>query len=276
MRIILFLFLSVMLFGCRSAKKVQKVQPAISKVDTTPLVVVSDNKSNNNKSEVVTTAKDIFDKVIKNKISFTTFNAKVRVQYEGKEGSDEATAFIRLKKDSAMWLSLRGALGIEGFRVLITKDSVQVMNLLKKNVQYRGIGYLQEVTGIPFDFTTLQDLVVGNPVFVDSNITSYKVNANNQLQVTMAGKVFKHLVSLDNTDFNILHSKLDDIDVSRNRTCEINYSNYENNAGVKFSASRKISLAAQSALNINLEFKQYSFNQPLTFPFNIPKNYKKL
>jgi hypothetical protein len=264
------------MFACRPAKKVQKIEEAISKVDTTTVVVVAENKPEDKKAEATTTGKDIFEKVIKNKIDFRYFNAKVRVAYEGKEGGDEATAFIRLKKDSAMWLSLRGALGIEGFRVLITRDSVKVMNLLKKNVQYRTISYLQEITGIPFDFFTLQDLVVGNPVFIDTTVIGYKVNASNQLLVLMSGKVFKHLVTLDNTDFKILHSKLDDIDVARNRTCDITFGDYESTAGVLFSTQRKISVAEQSKLDINLYFKQHSFNQPLTFPFNIPRGYKRL
>lgn len=175
-----------------------------------------------------------------------------------------------------MWLSLRGALGIEGFRVLITKDSVKVMNLLKKNVQYRSISYLQEITDLPFDFATLQDMVVGNPVFIDSNIVSYKVNASNELLVLMSGKFFKHLLTIDNTAYTILHSKLDDMDETRNRTCDITFSGYDNSAGTPFSTKREISVAEQSKLDINLDFKQYSFNQPLTFPFNIQKNYKRL
>ncbi len=270
-----FLFLSIFIFGCRPAKKVQKIQEAISKVDTTSIVVMSENKADT-KTVNATTGKDIFAKVISNKIDFNYFNSKVRIEYEGKEGGDEATAFIRLKKDSAMWLSLRGALGIEGFRVLITRDSVKVMNLLKKNVQYRSISYLQEVTGIPFDFATMQDMVVGNPVFIDSNVISYKVNANNEMLVLMSGSIFKNLITLDNTDFKILHSKLDDIDIARNRTCDITFGNYQNAGGILFSTSRKILLAERSKLDISLDFKQYSFNQPISFPFNIPKNYKRL
>jgi hypothetical protein len=200
----------------------------------------------------------------------------VRVGYQGKEGGDEATAFVRMKKDSAIWISLRGALGIEGFRVLITQDSVKVMNLLKKNVQFRSIAYLQEITDIPFDLATLQDLIVGNPVFIDSNIISYKVNGSNELLVLMGGKIFKHLLSLDDTDYSLLHSKLDDIEVGRNRTCDITFSDYNNSSGVMFSTRRRISVAEQSKLDIDLDFKQYTFNQPLTFPFNIPKNYKRL
>jgi hypothetical protein len=261
------------MFACRPAKKVQKIQTAISKVDTSSVTVVpgKDNKG----VDSAQLLRDIFNKVLKNKIDFKTFNAKIRVEYSGKQGGDEATAYARLEKDKIIWLSLRGALGIEGFRVLVTKDSVKVMNLLKKDVQLRSIGYLQEITELPFDFTTLQDLIIGNPVFTDSNIVSYRTNANNELLVLMVGKLFKHLVTLDNKDFKLLHSKLDDVDVVRNRTCDITFSDYESNSGVAFSTKRKISVAEKAKLDINLDFKQYSFNEPTTFPFTIPKNFKR-
>lgn len=97
----------------------------ITKVDTAPVVGAEDNK----KVDSAELIKEIYNKVIKNKIDFNTFNARVRVAYTGKDGGDEATALIRVKKDSAIWLSLRGPLGIEGLRVLITNDSVKVMNL---------------------------------------------------------------------------------------------------------------------------------------------------
>ena len=275
LKIIMVIFsLSIVLFACRPARKVQKIQEAISKTDT-PSVKVSIPKDNK-AADSVRFAKEVYNKVLKNKISFTTFSAKVKVDYSGTENSDNATAYVRMRKDSVIWLSLRGALGIEGFRVLITKDSVKVMNLLKKTIQLRSISFLQEVTELPFDYTTLQDLIIGNPVFIDSNVVSYKTNANNELLVLMVGNLFKHLVTLDNTDYKILHSKLDDVDAIRNRTCDITFSNYQNVDDRQFATSRSISVAEKSKLDINLDFKQISFNQPTTFPFTIPKNYKRL
>lgn len=273
-QVFIFLLFSVILFSCNSARKVQKTTGAISKIDTTSVIATEGNKTIDSARLI----KDVYNKVIKNKINFTTFNAKVKVAYNSKEGNDEATAYIRLKKDSAMWVSLRGPLGIEGFRVLITKDSVKVMNLLKRSVQYQRIDYLQQVSNLPLDFSALQDIVVGNPVFIDSNIISYKTdsNSNNLLQILMAGKLFKNLVTIDNTDYKLVSSKLDDMVVARNRTCNILYSGYDNSTGILFSTERKISVEKQSGLNINLDFKQYSFNQTVTFPFNVPDNYKKL
>jgi hypothetical protein len=214
--------------------------------------------------------------VLTNKIDFNTFSAKVKVDYQTKDASDNATAYIRIQKDSVIWMSLRGALGIEGARVLITRDSVIILNVLKKEMLRRSIDYLTEVAKLPFDFGTLQDLIIGNPVYVDSNITWYQTNANNQLEVKMKGGVFEHLATLDNTDFKILHSTLQDINATPPRTCEISFSDYETSAGVPFATKRVITISERSTLKIDLEYKTYSFNQPVTFPFEVTKDYKEM
>jgi hypothetical protein len=260
----------IAIIGCRPAKKVQHIQEAISKKDTSARVVVTPEKSVDSFSIV----KNIIADVTKKRIDFITFTAKVKIDYEGKENSDQATAYIRIQKDSLIWISLTGALGIEGMRVLISKDSVKLMNKLKKTVQYRSLAYLQELTEVPFDFYSLQDLIIGNPIFLDSNIVSYKSNGN-ELLILMTGNVFKHLITLENNYFKVLHSKLDDIDATRNRTCDITYDNYENVGDFNFSTKRKITVAEKAKLDINLDFKSYNFNKPQDYPFNIPKNYKR-
>lgn len=267
-----FISLLLIMFACRPSQKIQKTTEVITKVDTTPVALAKDNKI----ADSTDLIKEVYNKVLKNKINFTTFNSKARVAYNSEEGNNEATAYIRVKKDSIIWISLRGPLGIEGFRVLITKDSVKVINLLKKNVQYQSIGFLRQFTGIPFDYPALQDLIVGNPVFVDSNVTSYSTDSSHHLQVLMQGTFFKNTTVIDNTDYKILNSKLDDINTARNRTCTISYDGYDSSSGIPFSTQRKISVRDQSKFDINLDFKQYGFNQSVTFPFNVPVNYKTL
>jgi len=270
--VIILLSLSLLVLSCGPTNKVTTTQQTITKTDTARLVTSKENNAFNSSD----TGRDIYNKLIKNKIDFTSFNSKLRVEYNAGEGGDEATVYVRIKKDSAIWLSLRGPLGIEGFRVLITSDSVMVMDQLKNTIQNRPVSFLNDVTGLPFDFATLQDLIIGNPVFIDVNINSYNVNSSNQLQVQIDGQFFKHLMLLDNHDYRIINSKLDDINTAENRSCNITFSDYENTTGILFSTKRTISVSGPSKLNVNVEFKQYAFNQQLTFPFNIPKNYKKL
>ncbi|MEP6847135.1 MAG: DUF4292 domain-containing protein [Panacibacter sp.] len=260
--------LTGMAAGCRPAKKVQRIEQSISKKDTASIVIVTPALDS------FSIVKNIVSSLNKQRIDFTTFSAKMKVDYEGKDGGDQATAYVRIQKDSVIWLSLTGALGIEGYRLLINKDSFKLMNKLKKTVQFRSISYLQEITEVPFDFYSLQDVIVGNPVFIDSNIVSYK-NTNDELLVLMVGNVFKHLLTLENSDYRIKHSKLDDINALRNRTCDITYDSYENEGDFYFSTKRRISVAEKSKLDINVDFKQYNFNKPQDYPFNIPKNYKR-
>lgn len=259
----------VAITACRPTKKVQKVEEAISKKDTATTVVIT-------KVPDVDSSKllaGIMDKVHNRRIEFNTFTAKVKIDYESQDNKDGGTAHIRLEKDKLLWISLTGPLGVEGFRLLITPDSVIMMNKLKKTVQYRTIGYLQELTQIPFDFATLQDLIVGNPIFVDSKVVSYKETPE-QLLVFIAGDIYKHLLTLNNSDYTLMHSKLDDVDATRNRTCDITYSDYENTAGFPFATKRVITVSEKGRLELSMDYKQYSFNEALTFPFSVPKNYK--
>jgi len=261
--------------SCRPAKKVQHIEQAISKKDTTERVVVNPEETEKKHIDSFAVVKNIISNISEHPIDFTTFSAKVKIDYEGKENSDQATAYVRIQKDSLIWISLTGALGIEGMRVMIKKDSVKLMNKLQKFVQFRSIAYLQELTEIPFDFESIQDVIVGNPVFLDTNhIVSYQVNGNDLL-VLMIGDIFKNLLTLDDRSFNVLHSKLDDVDSTRNRTADITYDDYENAGSFDFSTKRKITVAEKSKLDINLDFKSYNFNKPQDYPFNIPKNYKR-
>lgn len=266
--VVMFLFAA-----CKPVKKVQKIEEAIRKKDTaTTVVVVVPEKPEIDSNAIV---QELLDKVVHNTIHFQTFSAKTKVSFNSKDGSDQARADLRIKKDSLIWISLTGALGVEGYRVIITRDSVVLMNKLDKTVEFRRIDYLSELTQIPFDFYTIQDLIIGNPIFVDSNVVSYKAGAK-ELNILTVGQLFKHLLTIENGTNRITHSKLDDVDPIRNRTCDVTYNNFEKNAlGFDFSTFRKVSVSEKAKLDVEVEFKQYNFNQPLTFPFAIPKNFKR-
>lgn len=258
-------------FACKPVKKVQTINAAISKKDTVQTIVIKEAEKVDSSAIV----RDIMSKVVKKKIDFTTFNAKIKVDYEGQETSQKVTSHLSIKKDSAIFVTISvPPIGVV-MKVLVTKDSIFLINTRKNTIQKRSFEYLQESTQIPFDFYTLQDVLVGNPIFISSNIVSYKAT-DKQLLVNMVGKVFKHLITLDTDDFKPTHSKLDDIDPLQNRTCDITFSEYEFKDGVHFATYRSISVSQKSKLDIYLDFKDYKFNEPLNYMFSVPKNYKRL
>jgi hypothetical protein len=262
--------LSILVLTLVSCKPTKKIQTAISTKKDTVGVAVADHA----KEDSVRFIKNTYRGIVANHIDYKTFSAKLNVDYiDADDKKYNVNANLRMYKDSTIWISVNAFFGIEGLRALITKDSIKILDKQNKLFTARSIGYLQEVSSLPVDLHSLQDLLVGNAVFLDTNIVSYSRSAD-AVSLLSIGKIFKNLVTLNEGNHLIQRSKLDDLDELRNRTGDLTYGDYENKKGVSFSTVRKISFAEKKKLDIRLEFKQYNFNEELTFPFSIPKNYK--
>ncbi len=270
MRYLIFItviLLSITFISCKTTKQINKV---IAPKDTANVMAYM---SAADSVRIINTTLDAFRS---HYIDFKTFSAKIKVEVSDSKGKQpDITAVIRIIKDSAIWMSLSATfLNIEVYRVLITKDSVILLNKQAKEVQYRSLDYLQDVTQIPFDFKTLQNLLIGNPVFYNDSVNYYKEDERFIL-ISSVGQDFKNLITLSRDNKLLLHSKMDDVDMARNRTADITYDDYENKNGIFFSTSRQISASEKNKIDISLNFKQYEFNKELSVAFAIPKNYKR-
>lgn len=251
--------------GCKSTKQISQLT---SSRDSTVWVKPE--------TDSVHLIAGIVEKVDSSKISFQTFSAKIRVDAEDNNVKQpDLSATVRMIKDSAIWISLSATfLNIEVYRVLITSGEVILMNKQDKEVQYRTLSYLQDVTGIPFDFNTLQDMLIGNPIFINDSPV-FLSKKDNLLNITFTNEYYKHLLTIDNTTNRLLHSKLDDMDVYRNRSASITYSDYEDIGGQLFSTGRQITITEKKKLNLKLKYKQVEFNKELSVVMKVPKNYKR-
>lgn len=259
-----------MLYSCHPAKKIQAVIPRID-TSSGPTPVFNEQA----KKDSIAFINETYTKLNNKRIRFITFNAKLDVDYEDNEGKkSDVNAHLRMYRDSLIWISLTGPLGIEGLRVLVDRDSVRMLDKQNKIYTVRSIPFLQELTALPLDLSSLQDLIIGNPVFLDPIILSYKKQDNNIILQSITD-VFKNLLTIDAFAFYPVSSKLDDVDPQRNRTCYLLYSDYEDKKLVNFSTKRIIQVSEKKKLNIKLDFKQYDFNEKLSFSFGVPKNYER-
>ncbi len=269
LRYLAFILIPCFLFySCRSTKK---IQTAIAKKDSAVVTipVVSPHE------DTLAFIRDHFKLIQSKYIEFTTFSAKVDVDYQDVDGKKyNVNAHIRMYKDSAIWVSITAILGIEGLRAYITRDSLKLLDKQNKIYIARSVSFLQEVTALPLGLSSLQQLIIGNPVFFDSSIVSYR-KMPGSISFLNLGEFFKHLYTIGDADMLAQSSKLDDIDEQRNRTCYLTYGDYEDKKGFPFSTRRTINVSEKRKLDIKLNFKQYDFNETLSFPFSIPKNYKR-
>jgi hypothetical protein len=270
-RILLALVFIGLLASCRSSRAIGR---AVGRKDTTAIVKAATTTSP--KLDTLQLIRNTLEQVKKNTIAFTTFNAKLGVDYKGTDGKGrDVNANIKMYRDSAIWISVNAILGIEAIRLLVTKDSVKLLNKLEKTYAARGISFLQEATSLPLDLYTLQSLIIGNPVYLDSNIIRYSTGTGT-VSVVSLGTLFKNLLTLNEVDKALVHSKLTDTDPFRNRTADLSYAKYESDKGPLFSTERHIVVSERGRLEIKLDFKNYSFNEAVSFPFSVPKNYARL
>ncbi len=269
----LFALIILIAASCSTLKKVQVIQDALSKNDTTKSQLIAEIK----KVDSLAIVKNILNKINLAKLDYKTMNAHIKVQYESEQNSYNFIANVSMIKDSQIFITLRADLGIIVMKALIKKDSVFIISPTSKTktLDRQPISYLQQVVKIPFTFSTIQDLMLGNPIFLDSsNFVAYKSN-NNKLQLSLIGALFKNLVILSEDNSKVLHLKLDDVDFNQHRTCDITYSNHVSQGQYFFPLNRVISITAQNKLDIYLEIKEYSFNEPVKYTFTIPKPGKR-
>ena len=207
---------------------------------------------------------------------FNTFVAKMKVDYANAQGKQpDFTAYVRMKRDSLIWISLASDLGIEGIRLLITPDSIKVMDKLAKTIQERPLNSLQEISQIPFTFSDLQHLLLGRAVlFQKDSIDSYASKPNQFLLAGKSGSL-RHVLLL-NKDYLPEKSSINDVDPALNRRVDVSYKDYELKNGIFFSKLRELLITYKERMDIQLRFKEYFFDQPLTYPFTIPKKFKSI
>jgi hypothetical protein len=263
--------------GCRSTKKIQKAiaTTAIPRDTTGDAARAASAPPRDVHADSMEVIRQALVGLGRNHIDFQTFSGHMHVHFEGSDRKDnEFNAVVRIKKDSLIWVSINAVFGIEAFRLLITPDSVKILDRLKKVARLRSVSYLQEQMHLPVDFKALQDILIGNPIYVDTaHILFYKTD-NKGISLFSAGDVFRNYLTL-NLDYTLQHSKLDDVDPLRARTGDMTFGEYDHSPAMNFSTYRKISMAEKSKVDIEINVKQFKFNEVLNTSFQVPKNYKR-
>jgi len=258
-----------LLCSCHSAKMTQQ---AVVVKDTVAAVVIAP-VTNHEKDDSIAFIKEVYNQMQGNHLDFSTFSAKIDVDYENSTGKKyNVNAHLRMQKDSVIWISITAILGIEGMRLYITPDSVKMLDKQNKIYTVRDIAFLHEITGLPLDFGTLQDLLIGNPIFFDSAILNY-TKTDKTISLLYENEYIRNLLTVGGTDKLLQSSKLEEKSVTKKRMSDLTYSDYENIKEGLFAEKRTINISDTSRINIKMDFKQYEFNEKLSFPFSVPKSY---
>lgn len=230
-------------------------------------------------------------KMLENEFDYKWLNSKfsANTSIDGKTNSFNAT--VRSRKDSVLWISF-SMLGIEGARILATRDTVRFIDRVNSKFFVGDYAFLSERLNTEVDFDMLQAILIGNPVAFyddDENLRTY-IEDGNQVLSTVRKRVIrkslnsppeqnklKELVQriwLDNASFKVKKNVINDFNT--NRTFEGNYDDFQKVDSLLFPFIAEFTITAHRTMKVNINYSKVEINNVQQMPFNIPAKYERI
>ena len=212
------------------------------------------NIENSLLNDISYSEKELINKINARNISpeWTSLNSKIKINKEGQKTTINAQ--IRIKKDSAIWFSVKAPLGIEVFRTMITPDSIYYMSRMKKTYFIKHISHIKEVVKTDVSFIKIQEILFASPniTILNSEKEYYEILQD----IFRVGKM--------------------DLQETEDRKLSINYYDYKvfsELGGLYFPQKIFIDIKSEEVFTAEINYTKIKFNKACSMSFIIPKSY---
>ncbi|MFM2226518.1 MAG: hypothetical protein RJA07_2720 [Bacteroidota bacterium] len=220
------------------------------------------------------TRNEILEKLQQPDLKYNWFFAKAKIEIEDSKNNNTVNAIIRMKKDSVIWISLNAILGIEVSRILITPDSVRLMDKFNKRYYKKDFNYIKQITHMPgLTFDILQRAITGSELsFGNANPLIEKVDSS--YKILSSENQVQNIIWVNALNLTLSKKRLEDKVI--NQSYEMNYADYRLLADRLFSFKRKVKINSQADNNyqLGIEYNKVILDEPQRIPFNVPEKYE--
>lgn len=207
-------------------------------------------------------------------LNYSTFSGKAKMRLDLGKDNFDVTSNIRIEKDKRIWISISATLGIEVARVLITPDSVQILNKFQSEYMVKPFDYLYRFASPDLTFGNLQDLLLANlsvNLLSDIDQVNFKQDSTS---VQLDGKLnqldFLYKLNNNNRPFQFRLAQL-----SKKQLLEANYGGYAMASGQEFPMLLKMIISdGRQEIKTEINFNKVTFNEPVEMPFSVSSRYK--
>jgi hypothetical protein len=233
-------------------------------------------------------AEFLFTKLKEKELKFNWFSAKFSAEYSNKGKKNSFNGQIRIRKDSLVWISLTPMLGIEAIRLMISQDSVKMINRLNDTFFIGDYEYVNRFLNTNIDFDLLQAFLLGNDLqfYEDGKFRAsvdrgeYKLSTGERQKLKKFVrssqenlKIFIQNLWLDPVTFKITHADVKEIRRD-NIKLESTYDGFEPLEDQLFPRKMTYTIRADNTIIVKADFSKMTINDPLQFPFKIPASYQ--
>lgn len=264
------------LFSCKSK---QKIVPAVTSPESISAI---ENKAKEN----TPAARNLIRHLKENEFNFTTLSLKTENKAELNGGeAQEFNATIRIKKDSAIWVSINALLGIEVVRCMITQDSVKLINRIDNTFFMGNFDYLNNLLKSDLDFPMLQAILVGNAFdyYEDERLKASKTDSLLFLGTVRKRKLRKVLekdkelkdplesIWILPNSYRVKRVYLEDFSVSR--SFSVSYNNHEMIDSLLLPREALFEINAEKSIKMLMNINKATRNSEIAIPFKIPEKF---
>lgn len=236
-------------------------------------------------------AKTLTTNLKQSEFKFDRLKAKLNIDATIDSSSNSFSMSLRMKKDSIIWMSM-SKLGIEGARMLITKDSVKFINTIKKQYFSGDFYFLSQYLNTELDFEAIQSLLIGNSVTFYDEAEKIKPGIDNcqytlgtirkfKLRKVMEkGKELKDAVQsiyLIPETFKIARILFYDFKPDRSLDAQFGaFAIPEKSNNQLFPYKMSYVIKAEKNVSISIDYDKVLLDEELSFPFKIQDNYERI
>ncbi|NNF01224.1 MAG: DUF4292 domain-containing protein [Bacteroidia bacterium] len=219
------------------------------------------------------------------------FNCKSNAKVVNSGKTTSFNVNMRYRRSEAIWISFSPLLGIEVARVLITSDSVKIMDRHNKKYWLGDYQVLQETFNLDLSFEQIEAVLLGNlyeyvkenkykSIYMDNEIYVLSTLGRRKIIKTLKEKEpHKNVIQdvwIDPETNRIVATDI--IDDKMERSLHIKYSKLlKTDAGViPQQVDFELLISDTKDLNVSLSHTKFEVNEEKSFPFKIPESYEAM
>jgi outer membrane biogenesis lipoprotein LolB len=213
----------------------------------------------------------VLNTVDANTNNFSFYQSRAKVNYKDDKQKVELDVNLIMEKDQYIWMSVTAVLGIEVARIMITQDSVKILDRLHRKYIAADFDYIQRMSNVPLKLNNLQNLIVGNTVFNNSVQKSVVDTILGALSVSTLINTQKQ-TTFYNTNYKVNRTLI--AEQNQSRQLNITYPTYATFDQNVYPSALNINIRAEKNIECTFELSNFVFTKKRETQFTVPSGYE--
>jgi hypothetical protein len=207
--------------------------------------------------------------------NFDYYHSTGKATYSDGDNKIELDVQITMEKNSYIMITASALLGIEVARILITHDSISMLDRLKREHTVAQFDLVKTVTKVELGLENLQEFLIGNPPFETDIEKAYPDTMLNYI-------VFAHVISQEWKQ--LVYASLQNLKTQRiilgdrlsKNEMKVEFDEFYTKAPSPYPSSININIRAEKNIACKIQLTYFAFDKKKELNFVVPKSYKTI